>query len=46
MYQTTALFQKNSGFLEWEAVLTNNVNRLISLKQYQKALTRGSTYFH
>ena len=45
MYQAIAIFEKRSGFLEWELISSNSerFNRLITLKQYQKTLTGDST---
>ena len=47
IYQTITIFQKTSGFLEWEPILSNckKVFRFITEKQYQKALTRDSRCF-
>ena len=44
MYQAIAIFEKRSGFLEWELISSNSerINRLIALKQYQKTLTGDS----
>ena len=47
MYQTMEIFQKSSGFLEWQTISSNSERCvvLITLKQYQKAFTRDSKMY-
>ena len=49
MYQTIAIFQKSSGFLEWKSVSSNSEGYIVLLLEnstrHQKALTRNSRCF-